>query len=380
MASWSIEGYNMLMKYEQEGLGGILQEYPQEFIILERVVKKVVDNMIFIGNNFQNIKASEYLDELEDLQEIKPDSISSMDEVEDLHKKFGKGLDSSEESEGEDTHISRKYHFKLEPSSSKLVRVDEDTQIEVEYPINLNLPSYSLKLCELRDSKILIVGVSGKYSQNTVTYRYDLKTFECISLGNMKIPRSGYTLFYYDGKVYTFGGYTYYNEPICISDIYSRIKYIDNYKAKNFSQAEVMEWNDKEWRSLPDMHTVINEPFCYVKGSKIYLFGSNSLEYLDLTNDTFYLIGNYGIPWPSKSNIVEDDDYIYILADNNITILNSSFEYQASLSKAEDRIIRMVKFQNGAIFGASTPANCLKLHNPISSNYRVLKTIIFNHK
>jgi hypothetical protein len=364
MASWSIEGSNILLKYEQEGLGGILQEYPQQFIILEHVVKKVIDNMIFIGNDFQNLKPSAYLDEAEDLHQ---EMISNVDEVEDLNQEIEIRRNSimESESESENQEISENYHYKLDPARRKLVRVDENNQIEIEYPANLQYTDYSyIKLCELRDRKILIVGVRWTHSPTSSTYRYDLATFECIRLESMKTTRLHFVLFYHDDKIYTFGGQGYIGDG--------------NYKKS--SQGEVMEWDGNGWRSLPDMNTAISEPICYAKYYKIFLFGPNSSEYLDLSDNTFHLIGSYGIPSSLKYNIVDDDDYIYFSTDDSITVLNSSFEYQTRIAKTNDKNIKMVKFTNGAVFGASILSNCLNLHDPLSLNYRVLKKIIFRDR
>lgn len=265
-----------LVKFQSQGLGGIVEGYIHSFKINQDFLSTAIQNMFSISNSPPDL----------------PEDIKNS----------------------------------LKPSNSCIYIPRCNTKKLLKYDLSLNRAHISdlhssisknfegTSSCILPNNTILLVG--GANPNHGDTYLFHPSTSECIKLRSLNTSRGYVGLYCYDNYIYAMGGYTTY---------YS-------------NKAERMEIEGNGWKNLADMIEPRDAFSCYGTENRIYLFGGNntgSVEYYDIISNSFCLVRDLRVN-PGDNVLGEVDGRIFII-NQHLIVLDKSFRILEEVKDATRR-------------------------------------------
>lgn len=260
-------GEEELYKFNTEGLPGIIQDYVEDFNISTYGMRDTIRGIFSVSY-------------------------------------AGKAADAEE---AKDSDLNLIYY--TQRNSKNLMSYNIDTHSVS--PINLSSSASSMfnnsSTYILPDGNLMIVG--SFVPTHGETYRFNVKTGQCIRLRSLNNPRGLVGLICHDKYLYAIGG--------C--------------KTTPSKKVERMEWSGNGWRNLPDMKQGRFYVGLVCLDYRIYVIGGanvTSVEYYDIKSNRFY---EMSLQVPTGSNMaVMVDDEVYILG-SKIVVMNGKMEIVESI-------------------------------------------------
>lgn len=191
------------------------------------------------------------------------------------------------------------------------------------------------------------------------------KEYDSIRLSNLHYPRSYYSLFYYQGFVYAFGG----------KDNSEKI-------LKTAERLRVDRYNNR-WEKLPNMKSHKMLLSCVGIKDKIYLFDgcSTAINFLDILSIRFQIVKINNIETELEAVAYKYNDRIYLLTSNYTQIydlnLNKLYQYQHLRKYKRYSMNNLISYNNTIYFYNDYTLALEKISMPTSDIQDTLNKYIY---
>lgn len=334
----------ILNKYSEYKLSGVLHFYPKYLRISHEDVISAIDKMVYISDENEDCPAlvrknvtswPVINNESPEVLNIETADITKKENITKLKKckqnlkeshaeiRYLKSLLASFQSD-ENVSNQKLFNYSMYHENRYIYIPKEDFLIQFDTFHNTtnswNLNSYKSKpfvsssTCVLPNGDVFIVG--GGYSLDRYSdeaFIFKICTEECVKLPNINIARGFISCIYRNG-IYIFGGY----------------------RDKRLKIAEKFDIAELKWKSLTSMQEARHSSSCLVSYDKIYIFlggCTGSCEEYDIISDSYKLI-----PLElseSGSVVFLEDNQIYLICKDNYTVFSKDFNVVKSKHYSE---------------------------------------------